>query len=170
MLKKKSLRVLTDCGLLQKATVGNTQPPLHWIKTVLLHRSMSAGCQNYTQLKQTNKTSYVRPEYGTVGINGLINGNRPDYSLSLICQPDIRGQKAPHHQPTWPSNVSHGKKIMERQRPLRSLWRFLWSQLRYGGGRVTLTRRRRGGRVRFTLTSLIWALGKKFGRRPLERV
>ena len=38
---------------------GNTQPPLLSIKDVPLHRSMSTGCQNYTQLKQTNKTSCV---------------------------------------------------------------------------------------------------------------
>ena len=38
---------------------GNTQSPLLWIKEVSLQRSMSAGCQNYTQLKQTNKTIYA---------------------------------------------------------------------------------------------------------------
>ena len=54
----KSLPFLANGGLLQKTTGGNTQPPLLRIKEVPLQRSMSAGCQNYSQLKQTNKTSY----------------------------------------------------------------------------------------------------------------
>ena len=43
----------------KKQQVGTTQAPVLWIKTVPRHRSMSAGRQNYTQLKQNNKTSYA---------------------------------------------------------------------------------------------------------------
>ena len=43
----------------QQKTGGNSQTSLLWIKEVPLERSMSAGCQNDTQLKQTNKTSYA---------------------------------------------------------------------------------------------------------------
>ena len=38
---------------------GNAQTPVLWIKEVPLQRCMSAECQNGTQLKQTNKTSYA---------------------------------------------------------------------------------------------------------------
>ena len=59
----KSLPVPANGGLLQKKkqkkTGGNAQTPLLWIKEVPLQRCMSAGCQNDTQLKQTNKTSYA---------------------------------------------------------------------------------------------------------------
>ena len=43
----------------QKNNMGKTQPPLLWTKEVPLQRFMSAGYQNYTQLKQTNKSSYA---------------------------------------------------------------------------------------------------------------
>ena len=43
----------------KKTTGWNTQSPLLWIKEVSLQRSMSAGCQNYTQLKKTNQTIYA---------------------------------------------------------------------------------------------------------------
>ena len=45
------------------------------LNKVPLLRSVSAESQNYTQLKQTNKTSDVWPEYGTLGINGLMISN-----------------------------------------------------------------------------------------------
>ena len=55
----KSLPVLANGGIIQETTGRNTQPYLLRIKEVLLRRSMSAGWQNYTQLKQPNKTSCV---------------------------------------------------------------------------------------------------------------
>ena len=58
-------------GGLQKTTGRNTQPSLLCVKEIPLQRFMSAGCQNYTPLQQINKP-VMRPEYGTVGINGLI--------------------------------------------------------------------------------------------------
>ena len=53
----KSLPVLANGGPLQATTGGNTPPSLLGVKQVPLQRSMSAGSQNYTQLKQTNLTS-----------------------------------------------------------------------------------------------------------------
>ena len=49
----KSLPVLAKGGLFRKTTGGNTPPPLLCLKKVPLQRSVSTGCQNYTQLKQT---------------------------------------------------------------------------------------------------------------------
>lgn len=65
-LDAKSLPILANSGLLQQTAGGNTQPPFLCIKEVL-QRSMSAACQNYTQLSKP----VTRPEYGMVGINRL---------------------------------------------------------------------------------------------------
>ena len=52
LLKKKKKKKRKKKG-------RNTQPSVVSIKDASLQRSMLAGSQNYTQLKQTNKTGYV---------------------------------------------------------------------------------------------------------------
>ena len=47
---------------------GPPPPPHH-----PLRRAISVGFQNDTQLKQTDKTSFMCPEYVRVGINGCQN-------------------------------------------------------------------------------------------------
>ena len=51
----KSCPVLANGGPLQEATAKNTQPFFVWIEEVPIQRLISAGNQNYTQLKQTRK-------------------------------------------------------------------------------------------------------------------
>ena len=68
---------------------------------------MSTGYQNYQQRKQTNPTiNFMRPQYGTVGINGLTSrqthsivqelcesrGGRPELSVltSLLVSVDVK--------------------------------------------------------------------------------
>ena len=71
-LKQKAFIFLQKAASSKKTTRRNNQPPLSRIKEVPLQRSISAGCQNYTQLKLTDTTSYA----SWIWDNGYKNGLR----------------------------------------------------------------------------------------------